>query len=134
MMQVNLKVTHNYPMHKQDSRNVSIAYSCVWLKSQIMCTETLVARAQNLAAQYKEMKVDRFLVRIPGTWEGIQAVKQLEAEGIPTHVTLIYRHTAHSIESASHKITAVPIPKVICRIKTLSCVTYRATDFIQSKV
>ena len=55
------------------------------------CAEKLVARARNIAAHYKEMKVDRYLVRIPGTWEGIQAVKQLEDEGIPTHVILIYR-------------------------------------------
>lgn len=59
-----------------------------------MCAGKLVSRARNLAAHYKEMKIERFLVRIPGTWEGIQAVKQLEADGIPTHVTLIYRCVA----------------------------------------
>ncbi len=52
-----------------------------------------MARAQNIANHYEEMKLDRYLVRIPGTWDGIQAVKQLENEGIPCHVTLIYRST-----------------------------------------
>lgn len=58
---------------------------------QLWLAEKLVARGRNLAALYKEMNVDRFLIRIPGTWQGIQAVKQLESEGIPCHVTLIYR-------------------------------------------
>ena len=31
------------------------------------------------------------LIRLPATWEGIQADKQLEHEGIATHVVLIYR-------------------------------------------
>lgn len=53
-----------------------------------------MARARNLAEHYKDMRVDRYLLRIPGTWQGIQAVKQLEADGIPTHVTLIYRSGA----------------------------------------
>jgi len=56
-------------------------------------TDGLVSRGQNIAEHYKEMKIDRFLLRIPGTWEGIQAVKKLEAEGIPCHVTLVYSFT-----------------------------------------
>ena len=53
--------------------------------------EQIVSRAKNIKAHYDDMGVDRFLVRIPGSWEGIQAVKQLEADGIPCHVTLVYR-------------------------------------------
>ena len=34
------------------------------------------------------------LIRLPATWEGIQAAKQLENEGIATHVVLIYRSGA----------------------------------------
>lgn len=56
-------------------------------------TAGLVSRGRNIAEHYKEMKVDRYLLRIPGTWEGIQAVKKLETEGIHCHVTLIYSFT-----------------------------------------
>lgn len=61
------------------------------LRQYYFVTEAIVKRAQNIKAHYDDMKVERFLVRIPGSWEGIQAVKELEAQGIPCHVTLIYR-------------------------------------------
>ena len=53
-----------------------------------------MARALNLAAQYRDMGVgpERVLMRIPGSWEGIQAAKELEAQGIATHIILIYRY------------------------------------------
>jgi len=35
---------------------------------------------------------DRYLLRIPATWEGIQAAKQLEDAGIATHLVLVYRY------------------------------------------
>jgi transaldolase len=56
----------------------------------------MVSRAENLLKEYKEMGVtqDRILVRIPGTWEGIQAAKVLESKGVQTHVILIYRSAA----------------------------------------
>jgi transaldolase len=42
---------------------------------------------------YEEVGVprSRVLLRIPATWEGIQAAKQLESEGITTHLVLVYR-------------------------------------------
>ncbi|CAL5225633.1 g8489 [Coccomyxa viridis] len=55
-------------------------------------TDALVKRAQNLLVQYKEMDIpqERVLLRIPGTWEGIQAAKQLEDQGVATHIILVY--------------------------------------------
>ena len=35
--------------------------------------------------------LDRVLLRMPATWQGIQAARQLEAEGINTHLVLVYR-------------------------------------------
>lgn len=54
----------------------------------------MVARAHTLIENYKEngVKSDRILIRLPATWQGIQAAKQLESEGIAAHVTLIYRY------------------------------------------
>lgn len=50
-------------------------------------------RAEGLLALYEEMGVprDRVLVRVPATWEGIQAAKALEAQGVATHLILVYR-------------------------------------------
>lgn len=50
-------------------------------------------RAHNLVANYNEngVKTDKILMRLPATWQGIQAAKQLESEGIAAHVTLVYR-------------------------------------------
>ncbi|KAK9792691.1 hypothetical protein WJX73_002290 [Symbiochloris irregularis] len=55
-------------------------------------TDQIVARALNLTAQYKDMGVpqERTLMRIPGSWEGIQAAKILESKGISTHIILVY--------------------------------------------
>ncbi len=36
-----------------------------------------------------------------GTWEGIQAAKQLEDEGVATHIILVYRRVALFTYSAT---------------------------------
>ena len=53
----------------------------------------MLSRAHTLIENYKEngVRSDRILIRLPATWQGIQAAKQLESEGIAAHVTLIYR-------------------------------------------
>ena len=52
-----------------------------------------MSRAQRLLRLYEEMEVpqSRILIRIPATWEGLQAAKQLEAQGIACHAILVYR-------------------------------------------
>ena len=52
-----------------------------------------MTRAQGLLKKYEQMGISksRILLRIPGTFEGIQAAKQLEAQGIQTHIILVYR-------------------------------------------
>lgn len=54
--------------------------------------EKIVARAENVVVQYRDLGVppERVLVRIPGSWEGIQAAKALEEQGIQTHIILVY--------------------------------------------
>ena len=54
----------------------------------------MLSRAHSLIENYKENGIssDRILIRLPATWQGIQAAKQLEQEGIAAHVTLIYRY------------------------------------------
>ncbi len=51
-----------------------------------------VARARALHQRYLQLGIpgDRVLVKIAATWEGIQAARQLEREGIRCNLTLIF--------------------------------------------
>lgn len=71
--------------------------SCVACTQAVLHAEKLVTRAHALLENYKEngVKADKILMRLPATWQGIQAAKQLESEGIAAHVTLVYRHSFH---------------------------------------
>lgn len=55
-------------------------------------TEETIAKAKELLALYKEYGIDqdRILIKIASTWEGIQAAKVLEAEGIHCNLTLLF--------------------------------------------
>ncbi|KNC86968.1 transaldolase [Sphaeroforma arctica JP610] len=55
-------------------------------------TEGSIAKAHTLMALYKEKGYgpDRILIKLASTWEGIQAAKALEAEGIHCNMTLIF--------------------------------------------
>ncbi|MDI1225440.1 MULTISPECIES: transaldolase [Acinetobacter] len=54
--------------------------------------EETIAKAKELLALYKEYGIDqdRILIKIASTWEGIQAAKVLEAEGIHCNLTLLF--------------------------------------------
>ena len=55
-------------------------------------TDATVAKAHELLKLYKDYGVeqDRILIKIASTWEGIQAAKILEAEGIHCNLTLLF--------------------------------------------
>jgi len=55
-------------------------------------TAESVRRAKRIIAMYEAAGVDRsrVLVKLAGTWEGIQAARQLEKEGITCNITLIF--------------------------------------------
>jgi transaldolase len=55
-------------------------------------TEATIARARRLIARYAQNGIDkqRVLIKIASTWEGIQAAKVLEAEGIRCNLTLLF--------------------------------------------
>lgn len=55
-------------------------------------TAATVARARHLIALYKAAGVDtqRVLIKIAATWEGIEAAKLLEKEGIHCNLTLLF--------------------------------------------
>ena len=55
-------------------------------------TEESVRRARRIIAMYEAEGVDRsrVLVKLAGTWEGIQAARILEQDGITCNITLIF--------------------------------------------
>jgi transaldolase len=55
-------------------------------------TKGTVAKAKHLIALYESYGIDRkrILIKLAGTWEGIAAAKELEAQGIHCNMTLLF--------------------------------------------
>jgi len=55
-------------------------------------TEANIKKAKELIALYKDAGIEkeRILIKIASTWEGIQAAKELEKEGIHCNLTLLF--------------------------------------------
>lgn len=55
-------------------------------------TEATVARAERMVEMYQAagVHIDRVLIKIAATWEGMQAARQLEQRGIHTNLTLLF--------------------------------------------
>ena len=55
-------------------------------------TSATIARAERLVELYQAqgVHIDRVLIKIASTWEGIQAAAQLEKRGIHTNLTLLF--------------------------------------------
>lgn len=55
-------------------------------------TPATVARGERLIALYQAegIHIDRVLIKVAATWEGIQAAEQLERRGIHTNLTLLF--------------------------------------------
>jgi transaldolase len=71
-------------------------------------TDATIAKAKELLALYKEYGIDqnRILIKIASTWEGIQAARVLEAEGIHCNLTLLFGlHQARACADA--KVTLI---------------------------
>lgn len=55
-------------------------------------TDATVARGRRLISMYEDRGIsrERVLIKIASTWEGVQAARQLEAEGIRCNLTLLF--------------------------------------------
>ncbi len=55
-------------------------------------TDATIARARKLIRLYEDMDVDpsRVLIKVASTWEGIQAARRLERDGIHCNLTLLF--------------------------------------------
>ena len=71
-------------------------------------TEGSIKKAHEYIELYKEMGIEkeRILIKLASTWEGIQAAKQLEKEGIHCNMTLMFS-LAQAVACAEAKATLI---------------------------
>jgi transaldolase len=70
--------------------------------------EKTMAQAREIIKQYEDAGIsrERILIKIASTWEGIQAARQLETEGIHCNMTLLFGlHQA--VAAAEAKVTLI---------------------------
>ncbi|WP_104498272.1 transaldolase [Acinetobacter indicus] len=90
-------------------------------------TDATIAKAKELLALYKGYGIDqkRILIKIASTWEGIQAAKQLEAEGIHTNLTLLFGlHQAHACADANVTLISPFVGRILDWYKKAENVMY----------
>jgi len=75
-------------------------------------TDASVDRARRIIAMYEEMGIDksRVLIKLAGTWEGIQAAAILEKEGINCNITLVFSflQAAAAAQAGAYLISPFP--------------------------
>ena len=71
-------------------------------------THATVEKAQKVIALFEAQGIsrERILIKIAATWEGIQAAKILEAQGIHTNLTLMFSLT-QAVACADAKVTLI---------------------------
>lgn len=71
-------------------------------------TDATVEKAQKVIALFEAQGIsrERILIKIAATWEGIQAAKILEAQGIHTNLTLMFSLT-QAVACADAKVTLI---------------------------
>jgi len=70
--------------------------------------EGMLASARRMAKLYEEngWSRERFMIKVPSTWEGIQVAKELEGEGIHVNMTLMFSF-AQAIASSDAGATMI---------------------------
>ena len=94
-------------------------------------TEATVEKAKQIINSYEQSGVprNRILIKIAGTWEGIQAVKKLEAEGISCNCTLIFSLTqAVACAEAGAFLISPFVGRILDWFKSNSSKDYDATN------
>lgn len=71
-------------------------------------TQASIERARNIIELYETAGINRqrVLIKLASTWEGIQAAKQLETEGIHCNLTLLFSLT-QAIACSQAKVTLI---------------------------
>lgn len=75
-------------------------------------TEATVERARRIVSMYEDLGVgkDRILIKLAGTWEGIQACEILEKEGVQCNITLVFSflQAAAAAQAGAYLISPFP--------------------------
>jgi transaldolase len=94
-------------------------------------TDATVAKAKKFIQMYADAGVgkERILIKIAATWEGIQAAKQLEAEGINCNVTLLFNF-AQAVACAEAGVFLISpfVGRILDWYKANTDVTYTAEN------
>lgn len=71
-------------------------------------TQASIERARQIIQLYEQAGIDRqrVLIKLASTWEGIQAAKQLQNEGIQCNLTLLFC-LAQAVACAQSKVTLI---------------------------
>jgi len=84
-----------------------------WISTQVdpryaFDKETMLASAKRMAKMYEAAGVsrDRFMIKIPSTWEGVCVAKELEGQGIHVNMTLMFSF-AQAVASADAGATMI---------------------------
>ncbi len=94
-------------------------------------TQATVNKAKELLALYADYGVssDRILIKIASTWEGIQAAKILEAEGIHCNLTLLFGlHQAQACANAQVTLISPFVGRILDWYKKAENVSHYATE------
>lgn len=94
-------------------------------------TKATIAKAHEIINNYEQsgIKKNRILIKIAGTWEGIQAVKQLESEGISCNCTLIFSLTqAVACAEAGAFLISPFVGRILDWFKSNTDVTYNDSN------
>ncbi|OTG62734.1 transaldolase [Acinetobacter sp. ANC 3903] len=94
-------------------------------------TEATIAKAKELLDLYKTYGIDqnRILIKIASTWEGIQAAKVLEAEGIHCNLTLLFGlHQAQACADANVTLISPFVGRILDWFKKAENVDHYPID------
>jgi transaldolase len=94
-------------------------------------TEATIKKAKKIIAMYKKAGVskDRILIKIAATWEGIQAAKQLQKEGIQCNLTLLFSfHQALACAQAGCTLISPFVGRILDWYKKSTGIDYKPED------
>lgn len=94
-------------------------------------TDATIAKGRDLIAQYEAAGIsrERILIKIASTWEGIQAAKVLESEGIHCNLTLLFGiHQAISCAEAGVTLISPFVGRILDWYKKETGKEYQGAD------
>eukprot|EP01061_Rhynchopus_euleeides_P020355 TRINITY_DN33134_c0_g2_i1.p1 TRINITY_DN33134_c0_g2~~TRINITY_DN33134_c0_g2_i1.p1 ORF type:complete len:343 (+),score=176.10 TRINITY_DN33134_c0_g2_i1:80-1108(+) len=99
-------------------------------------TEGSIAKAREIITLYADAGIskDRVLIKLASTWEGIQAGRQLEKEGIHCNLTLLFSF-AQAVACAQAGVTLISpfVGRILDWYKAADKVAGKESDFANEK-